>query len=183
MECDWDSLHTVILGLDPYPGVIKHKSQFVADGLAFSSRHSDSCPKSLDLIFKAIETDLYDGLWLDVPVTNFDLTKWANQGILLLNSALTFPLGQKSGAHVELWKPFITYVLQEINARKDSVGVILMGKVAQSYRPLFTNSSFAVYQCNHPASAVYTGGKWNHDKCFLALDSFHKTINNIQIKF
>lgn len=182
-ECPWDNLHTVILGLDPYPGIVKGKNQYVADGLAFSSRYSDVCPKSLDLIRKAIEVDVFDGLWLDAPINNFDLTHWANQGILLLNTALTYPIGQKSGAHFELWKPFITYVLQEINARKNSVGVILMGKMAQSYKSLFTNESFAIYTCSHPASAAYTGGKWDHSECFRALTGFHKSINNINIKF
>jgi uracil-DNA glycosylase len=181
-ECKWDDLHTVILGQDPYPGIIDNTTP-VADGLAFSSRYSKTCPKSLAQVVRAIDIDIYNSTGYDIG-DDFDLSRWANQGILLLNTALSLPLGHKSGAHVNLWHPFITYVLKTINERKDSVAFILMGRYAKAYKPLLKNETFAIYSCEHPSASVYrTGGKWDHEGVFKAVDSFHKSINNLSISW
>jgi uracil-DNA glycosylase len=183
-ECPWGKLHTVILGQDPYPGKIDPKT-YVADGIAFSSKNSKKIPKSLDYIMKAIDEDIFAGTNFD-ELPNFDLTRWANQGILLLNTALTFPINtdSKSGAHANLWNPFITTVLRTINSRKDSIAFGLMGSYAKAYRQLLTNESFAVYTCEHPAAALYNKkGKWDHEFIFKRIDSFHKFKNNIHIQW
>ena len=177
-ECPWEKIHTVILGMDPYPGKID-KTTYVADGLAFSSRDSKTCPKSLQFIFNAVNKDIYDNA--GYYPENFDLKRWANQGILLLNCALSLPIKEKSGTHIELWRLFITKVLSLINSEKKNIGFILMGQHAKIYSRLLNNSTFAVYSCNHPSSANYNGGKWNHEGVFKALDAYHRTINNIKI--
>lgn len=180
-ECSWSSLHTVLIGQDPYPGKVDEKN-YVADGLAFSSRNSKTIPKSLNYIYEALEKDF------EVPyenAENFDLTRWAKQGILLLNCALTLPqsVNTKSGAHVLLWSPFITYVLKTINERKDSIAFGLFGNYAKTYRKLLTNDTFAIYECEHPAAAAYRKGKWNHDRIFAAVNEFQKFKNNIHIEW
>lgn len=182
-ECSWENLHTVLIGQDPYPGVIdRQKRIYVADGLAFSSRYSEKIPKSLAHIYTAVDQDIYNGESLDITDT-FDLVKWANQGILLLNAALSFPVGQKSGAHVNLWQPFISYVLKTINGRKDSIAFGLFGSYAKAYKPFLNNDTFGVYTCEHPAAADYRMSTWKHEGIFKAIDGFQKSMNNINIKW
>lgn len=181
-ECPWHKLHTVLLGQDPYSGKIS-KGVYVADGLAFSSRNSTKCPKSLEHIYRAVDRDIYKGTATHLTDT-FDLTKWANQGILLLNTALSFPIGQKSAAHVNLWHPFITYVLKTINQRKDCIAFGLMGSYAKAYKNLLTNETFAIYDCEHPAAVEYRlGGRWDDEGIFRSIDAFQRTFNNIKINW
>lgn len=180
VECPYDRLHTIILGMDPYPGKVD-KNNYVADGIAFSSRYSKTCPKSLNYLLEVIDRDIYDGKGYHLT-QNFDLTRWANQGILLLNCALSLPIKEKSGFHIPLWHPFITYVLQTIS-RKDNIGVILMGGKAKEYQYLLKNPSWAIYTCEHPSAANYHGGNWRDEGVFKALVAYHKAINNIKINW
>lgn len=181
-HCPWNKLHTVILGMDPYPGVNKDGS-FVADGIAFSSKYSITCPKSANYILEAIDQDVYDGTNYMIG-TNWNFEKWAEQGVLLLNCALTFPIGGKAGAHIELWSTFIAHVLKKINKHKDNVGIILMGAYAKAFKPIFTNDTFMITSCEHPSRANYNPGKkWNHENVFKQLTAYHKTMNNIEIKW
>lgn len=177
-ECPLNAFHSVVLGMDPYPGRVPNTVHYVADGLAFSSRNSVTCPKSLQYIFHAIDEDIYGkaGYYPE----NFDLKRWANQGILLLNCALSLPMGEKAGAHIELWSDFITYVLQSINKERSGIGFILMGSYARNYKKLLTNDTFGIYECEHPSRANYTG-KWDHNKVFLGLKGYQKMMNNIDI--
>lgn len=178
-ECKWSNLHTVLLGQDPYPGKVD-ATTFVADGLAFSSKNAKKCPKSLELIYNAVDQDIYMGGALHLTDT-FDLVKWAKQGILLINCALTFPVGSKSAAHVNLWHPFITYVLKTINKNKETVAFGLFGAYARAYKHLLTNSSFGVFYCEHPSASLHKGGKWNHNGIFKQIDGYQKMMNNIKI--
>lgn len=180
LECPLRKLHTVILALDPYPGVNKNRT-LVADGIAFSSKTAKSCPKSLEYIYTAIDQSIFNSENTSLTDT-YDLTKWANQGILLLNTSLTTHLG-KTGVHTKLWKDFTKYTLKKICERKDSLGVILMGAVAQSFKGDIINSTYKILTCSHPASACYTGHKWQHNNVFKELTQFHKQTNNIEIKW
>lgn len=104
--CPLDETRVVILGQDPYykPGR--------ADGLAFSVKRGNKIPPTLRNIFKEINRDL------DVPIPKHgDLSKWAEQGVLLLNSALTVPEGEPK-AHLKVWEPFIIKVIQECIKRE-----------------------------------------------------------------
>lgn len=177
-ECTWNNLHTVILGLDPYPGRLP-SGNYVADGLAFSSKYSEKCPKSLNYLFNAIEESIYNkgGYYPE----NYDLARWANQGVLLLNSALSFPIKEKSGAHLLLWQGFISFVLKKINDRKENISFILMGKDAGKFEYLLTNETFDVLKCEHPSAANYHGGKWNYNNVFEKVKDFQKSKNNIKI--
>lgn len=179
-ECPWENLNTVILGMDPYPGKIDTNT-YIADGIAFSSRDSKTCPKSLQYIFGAINRDIYGNA--GYYTQDFNLTRWSEQGILLLNCALSLPIKGSSGEHLELWRLFTTKVLSIINERKSNIGFILMGAHAKVYKKLLTNNSFAVYTCNHPSSANYNGGKWSDESVFKALDGYHRSINDIKINW
>lgn len=156
----------------PYPGKIDEHI-YVADGIAFSSRLSTRIPKSLDYIYKAL------GEGRDA----LDLTHWANDGILLLNCALTFPIKGKSGAHIALWRPFITEVLRLINEKKEGIAFGLMGAPAKVYHSIITAPSHGVFSCEHPAAPSYHGGTWKHANIFSRIASYHRFMNNIEMKW
>jgi uracil-DNA glycosylase len=148
-ECDYNNLKVVIVGQDPYPQLD------VADGIAFSCSKKDKTEKSLQYIFKALYGE-YEGY-------NNDLRRWANQGVLLINTALTVEVN-KIGSHYWNWKPFTEYLFTEINRNNKDIVFILMGKKAESWQLLLPNQ--IVLKCSHPASAAYRGGVWDSNDVF-----------------
>jgi uracil-DNA glycosylase len=148
-ECDYDNLKVVIVGQDPYPQLD------VADGIAFSCSKKGKTEKSLQYIFKALYGE-YEGY-------NNDLRRWANQGVLLINTALTVEVN-KIGSHYWNWKPFTEYLFTEINKNNKDIVFILMGKKAESWQLLLPNQ--IILKCSHPASAAYRGGVWDSNDVF-----------------
>lgn len=115
------NVKVVILGQDPY------HTKDIADGLAFSSKKG--IPPSLRNIFKAIELDL------GIKNTESKLDRWARQGVLLLNTALTTEEG-RPGAHLKEWDLFIKGVIDKLNKQERNVIFLLWGKKAQKYQYL-----------------------------------------------
>jgi uracil-DNA glycosylase len=148
-ECDYNNLKVVIVGQDPYPQLD------VADGIAFSCSKKGKTEKSLQYIFKALYGE-YEGY-------NNDLRRWANQGVLLINTALTVEVN-KIGSHYWNWKPFTEYLFTEINKNNKDIVFILMGKKAESWQLLLPNQ--IILKCSHPASAAYRGGVWDSNDVF-----------------
>jgi uracil-DNA glycosylase len=144
-ECSYDNLKVVIVGQDPYPQLGS------ADGLAFSCSKKGKAEKSLQYINKAIDTDYTD------------LRIWANQGVLLINTAFTVEVN-KIGSHYSLWKPFTNYIFANINKHKKDTIFILMGKKAEEWETLLPDCK--ILKCSHPASAAYKGGEWDHNDVF-----------------
>ena len=151
-ECKYDDLKVVIVGQDPYPQLGS------ADGLAFSCSKKDKVEKSLQYINKAIDRD------------HTDLICWANQGVLLINTALTVEVN-KIGSHFWNWKPFTEHLFSKINQDNKDIVFILMGKKAEAWERLISNQK--ILKCTHPASAAYRGGVWDSN------DVFNKT--NIEL--
>jgi uracil-DNA glycosylase len=151
-ECKYDDLKVVIVGQDPYPQLGS------ADGLAFSCSKKGKAEKSLQYINKAIDTD------------HTDLRCWANQGVLLINTALTVEVN-KIGSHFWNWKPFTEHLFSKINQDNKDIVFILMGKKAEAWERLIPNQK--IFKCTHPASAAYRGGIWDSN------DVFNKT--NIEL--
>jgi uracil-DNA glycosylase len=144
-ECPYDDLKVVIVGQDPYPQL------GVADGIAFSCSNKGKAEKSLQYINKALGTD------------HTDLKYWANQGVLLINTALTVQINS-IGSHYNLWKPFTSYLFDTINKVKPDTIFVLMGNKAQEWKVLIPNCT--KIKCSHPASAAYRGGDWDHNDVF-----------------
>lgn len=146
---EYQDIKVVILGQDPY-----HDGS--ADGLAFSaSNNSVSCPPSLRLILKELERT-YPDLAKDIHFGKLDpqdLSRWAEQGVFLLNTSLTVQKG-KPGSHSIYWKNFTKSVIQAINNKQDIIW-LLMGNEAKQYKPLITNPSHAIVETYHPAADVY----------------------------
>jgi len=120
-ECPVNKLKVIIVGQDPYPYF------GVADGLAFSCSNTNKVQPSLQNIFHAIEHTVYQ----DFPTyQDPNLTRWAKQGVLLLNSALTCQV-DKIGSHYHIWKDFMAYVMDILNYTDTGMIFVLMGKQAQ----------------------------------------------------
>lgn len=144
-ECPKDDLKVVILGQDPYPQL------GVADGIAFSCSNTGKAEKSLQYINTALGTN------------HTDLRYWANQGVLLINTAMTVQVN-KIGSHYHLWESFIEYLFEGLNRCCPNTIFILMGKKAQLLETLIPNG--IVLKCPHPASAAYRGGTWDSKDVF-----------------
>ena len=144
-----ESVRVVILGQDPYHGAGQ------AHGLSFSVPPGVPCPRSLANIFKEIHRDIAPSVPpallsspQDRPVC--DLTRWARQGVLLLNTVLTVEEG-KAHAHAALgWQNVTRSVLAAV-AAGPAVAVLLWGKPAQSCAPLFAQGGHLVLEAAHPS--------------------------------
>ncbi len=154
-ECPVDKLHVIIIGQDPYP----HFG--VADGLAFSCANTGKPQPSLVKIFEAIDSTVYDN---ERREYNPDLTRWANQGVLLLNSALTCEI-DKVGSHYNVWKEFIAYVMDILNFTDSGLIFVLMGKQAQELEGLIGDHHHII-KTTHPAYASYTKQPWDCNNMF-----------------
>lgn len=139
-ECPYDETRVVILGQDPYhtPGK--------AHGLAFSVPETEDPPPSLRNIFRELEEDLG---FVD-PSPSPDLTRWARQGVLLLNTALTVREGQ-AGTHADLWTPFTQSVLQTIIDRFHPTIFVTWGSHARNALPPIDPFFHTQIQSVHPS--------------------------------
>jgi uracil-DNA glycosylase len=164
-ECPYDKLKVVIVGQDPYPKL------GVADGIAFSCSNTQKQQPNLKFILDEVNRTVYDGVGQSHDP---DLKRWANQGILLLNTALTTTVG-KVGQHIPIWKPFLAYVFDWLTWHNPGLIYIYMGKQAQDWAECVNDTSYK-FMVNHPASAVYNKGQ-NWD----CKDVFNKT-NKILLK-
>ena len=148
----------VILGQDPYHG----ESQ--AHGLSFSVKESIKKPPSLQNIFKELQDDIN----IKIP-SNGNLEKWANQGVLLLNSCLTVEKG-KPGSHKNKgWEIFTDYILKQINSKKSNVVFILWGQYARNKRSFIDDSKHFIIESAHPSPYSAHNG-------FLDQSHFQKLI-------
>lgn len=178
-ECPYEDLKVMMLGLDPYP------QKGVADGLAFSTRVTNPVvPTSLQYILNAMEKDVYGGFGIgyneeyDIP----DLTRWANQGVLLLNCALSTHVGQ-TGVHLALWMPFIKAVFATLREHNTGLIYILVGREAQKWHTHIDKTKNHVLQCTHPASASYQGLKeWDCNKIFSQTNELLEKMNGSEAK-
>jgi len=158
-ECPWKNLRIVFLGQDPYPQI------GVADGMAFSCSNTGKSELALTNIFQQInETVTPPHLKVDNPAP--DLSRWARQGILLLNSSLSTRIGE-IGSHYEIWKPFINFVISEISCR-NWAGMIFVffGKKAEEFSDLIDSNHYKFF-VPHPCSSRFNyTNKWDCKNIF-----------------
>jgi uracil-DNA glycosylase len=145
----FNRVKVVILGQDPY------HSPGRAHGLAFSVPKGVKTPPSLRNIFKEIASDLYDG---GLPDPSPDLTRWARQSVLLLNSALTVVEGQ-AGSHQDLgWQVLTDQIVAQLSARRRHLVFLLWGSHAQHKRALIDADKHLVLTASHPSPlSAYRG--------------------------
>lgn len=156
-HCHFDEVKVVILGQDPYHG------EGQANGLCFSVNRNVPIPPSLKNIFKEIHSDL------GVPVPGHgDLTRWADQGVLLLNATLSVRANQAGSHQKKGWEEFTDAVIRAINEQKQNVVFLLWGNYAGKKATAIDQSKHLVLTSAHPSPlSAYQG--------FLGNKHFSKT--------
>ena len=155
--CDYDKVKVVILGQDPYHGPGQ------ADGCCFSVPKGIALPPSLCNIFQEISQDL--GLPL---AQDGDLSRWATQGVLLLNATLTVAHG-RAGSHQKIgWERFTDEVVALLAKQKEGLVFLLWGSYAQQKGAFIDQVSHLVLTTSHPSPLAAHRG-------FLGCAHFSKT--------
>jgi uracil-DNA glycosylase len=149
---DLADVNVVILGQDPYHGISDGQPQ--AHGLAFSVQKNTKTPPSLVNIYKELTTDV-DGF---VTPDHGNLTSWAQQGVLLLNTVLTVQQGQ-AHSHAKLgWETFTSKIIEQINELIDGCVFILWGAHAQKKGRNINQVKHLVLNGPHPSPlSAYRG--------------------------
>ncbi|GAB2023742.1 uracil-DNA glycosylase [Pseudolactococcus yaeyamensis] len=164
---DYPQVKVVLLGQDPYHG----KGQ--AMGLSFSVPKNTPLPPSLRNIYKEISEEFETPM----PVVG-DLTTWAKQGVLLLNTALTVEEG-KANSHAQRgWEIFTDKIVSLLNERKQPIVFLLLGRPAQSKTKLITNQQHKIVTAPHPSPLSAHRGFFGSDvfiKVNQALETFDET--------
>lgn len=151
--CPFDSVKVVIIGQDPY-----HEAG-QAMGLSFSVPDGVAMPPSLQNIFKEIQGDLGIG----VPQSG-NLTRWAEQGVLLLNATLTVRAHQAGSHQRHGWERFTDAAISWLSEGRDHLVFILWGGYARSKASLIDRSRHLVLESVHPSPLSANRGGWfgNH---------------------
>lgn len=143
----YHAVKAVLLGQDPYHGPGQ------AHGLCFSVQEGVEPPPSLRNIFQELESDL--GF---PPPKNGTLTKWAEQGVLMLNTTLTVRRGQANSHKNIGWTTFTDAVIRRLNERETPIVFLLWGGNARSKKPLITNPNHLILETVHPSPLSAYGG-------------------------
>lgn len=144
----YHAVKAVIIGQDPY------HNEGQAHGLSFSVRRGIAPPPSLVNIFK----ELKDDLGVDNLGRHGELTAWAEQGVLLLNAALTVRAGQANSHRGMGWEQVTDAVIRHLNMRETPVVFLLWGANARAKTALITNPKHLVLTCAHPSPlSAYQG--------------------------
>lgn len=127
--CPLDNISLIIIGQDPYHDYDKKIGRCMANGLAFSGNKGGKTPRSLSNVFKELKRT-----YPNVVLNHYDLTTWAQQGILLVNTSFTVEAG-KPGTHVKLriWDKFFDYILRAINYFRPNILYCIWGNDAKKY--------------------------------------------------
>ncbi|KXK08777.1 MAG: Uracil-DNA glycosylase [Microgenomates bacterium OLB22] len=138
--CPFDKVKVVIVGQDPYHGPRQ------ANGLSFAVGEGIPLPPSLKNIFKEIEGDL--GI---KTLPSGDLSRWAKQGVLMLNSVLTVAAGIPASHAGKGWEHFTDSAIQILNEKRDHIVFMLWGKYAQSKGLVIDRKKNLVLASGHPS--------------------------------
>lgn len=169
-ECPYKDLKVVMLGQDPYP------YQGVADGIAFSCGNTGKPEASLRYMFKEIEQTVYpQGYTWDA-----DLKRWSNQGILIINVALTTSIG-KVGQHYHLWQPFLAFLFDTLMYSNPGLIYVFMGKKAQEWAESVPENNYKIFT-THPAFAAHTNAeRWDSGDVFNKISKILEDNNGQKI--
>lgn len=162
----FNDVKVVIIGQDPYHEIGQ------AMGMSFSVPDGVALPPSLKNIYKEIEDEfgikcLHSG----------DLTRWAKQGVLLLNAVLTVRQGQANSHKGKGWENITAEIIKKLNERKDPVIFMLWGGNAKAFEPLITNKWHYILKSAHPSPlSAYNGffGNGHFKKCNQILKELQK---------
>ncbi len=159
--CPFDKVKAVIIGQDPYhePGQAQGLSFSVAEGVAF--------PPSLQNIFREIGQDLGK----PAPPAG-DLTRWARQGVLLLNATLTVRAHQAGSHQRHGWEEFTDAAIRALSARRDNLVFLLWGGYAHSKAKLIDGSRHLILEAAHPSPLSANRGGWFGNRHFSRCNDY-----------
>lgn len=160
----FENIKVVILGQDPYHG------EGEANGLAFSVNKGVELPPSLRNIYEELKSDM----GIKIP-NHGDLTSWAKQGVLLLNSVLTVEK-DKPASHRNIgWEEYTDSIIKKISDKKENIVFILWGKYAQSKKAFIDERKHLVISSPHPSP-------FSANKGFFGSKPFSKTNTYLKSK-
>ena len=166
----YDDVNVVILGQDPYYNPLQ------AMGMSFSVPQGVAPPKSLLNIFKEIE----DETGRPSVIEGGDLTPWAKQGVLLLNTVLTVERGLPNSHQGKGWEIFTDKVISYLNERERGMVFMLWGRNAYAKKQLITNPQHLVLTSAHPSPLSAFNGFFGCGHFVKANDFLNKQNRNIQ---
>ena len=161
----------VILGQDPYHG------EGEAHGLSFSVQKGVKLPPSLQNIYK----ELYDDLGIK-PSVYGDLTPWAKEGVLLLNSVLSVRKDSPASHKGLGWELLTDHIIKLLNMKKESVVFILWGSFARSKKEFITNPKHLIIESTHPSPFSARSGFFG-SRPFSRANNFLKKNNIKEVNF
>ena len=145
--CPLDKVKVVMLGQDPYHG--EHQ----ANGLCFAVHENITLPPSLKNIYKEIQSDLNI-----TPKPSGDLSRWAQQGILLLNATLTVRANTPGSHQKKGWEEFTDAVIKKLSDEKENIVFILWGNYAKNKGAVIDKNKHLVLESAHPSPfSAYNG--------------------------
>ncbi len=167
-ETPFDKVKVVILGQDPY----HNKGQ--AHGLCFSVPKGMQAPPSLQNIFKEIESDTGS------TNTSADLTRWAQQGVFLLNTVLSVLKNQPTSHAGIGWEEFTDHIIKTVSDKRENVVFILWGAYAQSKAKLINQNKHLILKAPHPSPLSAHRGFFGC-KHFSKANTYLKSTSNVEI--
>jgi uracil-DNA glycosylase len=170
---EWKNVKVVIIDKEPH---IAGQS----DGLAISCNEETlAVPLTTVNILNAIEESVYNGFKLQ----DWDLTRWAEQGILLLNKSLSVEKN-KSGSHAFIgWDKFIQAILLSLEAKNETVIYVLLGKEVGNLKQFIKSDKALIIEIEHPTITLYENRKWVYNDCFNQINKILKETNQKEIKW
>ena len=165
----YKDVKVVILGQDPYHGPNQ------AHGLSFSVSPGVKIPPSLLNIYKELNSDL----GCDTPNNGY-LKKWADQGVLLLNTSLTVRAGEANSHKNKGWEIFTDKIISLINEKTDPVVFLLWGNNAINKKKLITNKQHLILSSTHPSPLSASRGFFG-SKPFSKINKFLISVNKAPI--
>lgn len=171
-KCSFDDTRVVILGQDPYHG------EGQANGLAFSVADGITKPPSLINVFKEIQEDLGKPM----PKSG-NLERWAEQGVMLLNSTLTVRAGQAGSHQNKGWETFTDAVIKLVSEEKQHVVFLLWGAYAQKKGAVIDTSKHLVLTSKHPSPMAAQWGGWFGNKHFSQANEYLKSKGLAEVEW
>lgn len=161
--CPFEKVKVVIVGQDPYHGPNQ------ANGLSFAVNDGIAIPPSLQNMYKEIRSDLNIE-----PLPTGDLTRWANQGVLMLNSVLTVAAHSPASHKGRGWELFTDAIIDRLNRDRDHIVYLLWGKYAQAKGAVIDREKNLVLESGHPspfsAQLFYGHHHFSQANTYLALN-------------
>lgn len=164
-KCPVENLKVVLLGQDPYHG------EGQANGLSFSVRDGIAHPPSLVNIFREIEEDLK----LPYPESG-NLSRWAEQGVLLLNATLTVRANTAGSHQGQGWETFTDAVIKSISDNCQHIVFLLWGSFAKKKIALIDTQKHCVLSSGHPSPLSANRGYWFGNKHFSKTNAYLSSV-------